>query len=109
MESLFDEVYVNTQPLRKYEPLIRFDQGGNPQPRRPLDHSARVPKKPLDPGNDLKEETKIDTPKAPTGPVNDRKRPAAASNQPEPAKKKAQSAPGKQQKLTSFFTKKPQS
>lgn len=36
MESLFDKDYVNTQPLRKYEPLIRFDLEGNPQPRRPL-------------------------------------------------------------------------
>lgn len=36
MESLFETDYVNTQPLRKYEPLIRFDSNGNPQPRKPL-------------------------------------------------------------------------
>lgn len=36
MESLFETNQVNTQPLRKYEPLIRFDLEGNPQPRKLL-------------------------------------------------------------------------
>lgn len=36
MESLFNEEYVNTQPLRKYEPLIRYDIDGHPQPKKLL-------------------------------------------------------------------------
>lgn len=40
MDSLFSGNYVNTQPLRKFEPLIRYDSDGNPQPKKPLDPSA---------------------------------------------------------------------
>lgn len=40
MDSLFETNYVNTQPLRKYEPLIRFDSDGNPQRRKPLQENA---------------------------------------------------------------------
>lgn len=39
MESLFDDHFVNKKPLRKYEPLIRFDVDGKPQPRRLIDRS----------------------------------------------------------------------
>lgn len=37
MDTLFANDYVNTQPLRKYEPIIRFDSEGRPQPRRLFD------------------------------------------------------------------------
>lgn len=40
MESLFETDYINTKPLRKYEPLIRFDSSGNPQPRKALQEST---------------------------------------------------------------------
>lgn len=40
MESLFDDNFVNKKPLRKYEPLIRFDVDGTPQPRRLIDRSG---------------------------------------------------------------------
>ena len=40
MDSLFDKKYEIKQPLRKYEPLIRFDVDGNPQPRKPLSQTA---------------------------------------------------------------------
>lgn len=36
MEALFEKPYKNTRPLRKFEPLVRFDVDGNPQPRRPI-------------------------------------------------------------------------
>lgn len=39
METLFDDNFVNKKPLRKYEPLIRFDVDGKPQPRRLIDTS----------------------------------------------------------------------
>lgn len=42
MESLFETNYVNTQRLRKYEPLIRYDIDGNPQPRRQLDGDLKI-------------------------------------------------------------------
>lgn len=40
MDSLFSGSYVNTQPLRKFEPLIRYDSEGNPQPKKPLNAPA---------------------------------------------------------------------
>lgn len=36
MEHLLKSEISNRQPLRKFEPVIRFDIDGTPQPRRPL-------------------------------------------------------------------------
>lgn len=106
MESLFDKIYENTQPLRKYEPLVRFDQDGNPYPRRPLNQSSQMTTQPiaLAKTEPKSEQDKIDVPSKSVGPTNDLKRPPPISSQPEPAKKKQ--VPGKQQKLTQFFMKK---
>lgn len=42
MDTLFETNYPNRQPLRKYEPLIRFDVDGKPQPRRQLENAPKV-------------------------------------------------------------------
>ena len=41
MESLFTD-FINQKPLRKYEPLIRFDPDGKPQPRKPFGPSPAI-------------------------------------------------------------------
>lgn len=40
MDSLFEN-FVNTKPLRKMEPLIRYDIEGKPQPRRLMEDIAK--------------------------------------------------------------------
>lgn len=84
MQSLFDREFDGQISTRKYEPLIRFDADGNPQPRRPMSQTA-VPDMPAKP---IQTETKNEIKKTTNEPV---------------AKKPP---PGKQQKLTAFFTKK---
>jgi len=106
MESLFDKEYENRQPLRKYEPLIRFDQDGNPQPHRPLDQSHVLQHPKVQEKVNLVPEGDRNNSKNPAESSNELKRPAPSVTQSEPAKKRQQQAPGKQQKLTAFFTKK---
>lgn len=45
MESLFDDKYSGISSLRKYEPLIRFDVDGKPQPRKPLSETPALDEK----------------------------------------------------------------
>lgn len=109
MESLFETNFTNTQPLRKFEPLIRFDIDGNPQPRRPFNGKPKfedgVERKGVE-----KKEIEPSMPAVPKQDVNSRpnqeelKRkvsPSSGTIGPEP-KKKQQT----QTKIMAFFTKK---
>lgn len=103
MDSLFETNFENTQPLRKFEPLIRFDIDGNPQPRRPLSDTLK------------EEETQRVNEKL----IEDKKSPpktkASPPKQPEDLKRKVNDLPAagiepkrKQQKqtsITNFFKK----
>lgn len=40
METLFEVRFTNTQQLRSFEPLIRFDIDGRPQAKKPLNPDA---------------------------------------------------------------------
>lgn len=87
MDALFKTDYINKQPLRQYEPIIRFDLEGKPQPRKPLDGIAKrksevIETEPKTAGEDLKR--KVNNPPAVSEP-----------------KKKIQ----KQSSITSFFRK----
>lgn len=93
MDSLFEKEYKNTQPLRKFEPLIRFDLEGNPLPRRPLGE-VLTPK----PQETKPKESRPQEPK----PQEDFKRKVDPTPSGfEPKRKQA-----KQQSIMSFFTKK---
>lgn len=97
MESLFEKEYVNTQPLRKYEPLIRFDLDGNPQPRKPLKDAPQT-----SPSMKQQTEAPISKPNPSPPKSDDLKRKANEAPAPgiEPKKKQQ-----KQTMLTSFFKK----
>lgn len=106
LDSLFDVEYPNTQPLRKYEPLIRVTLDGKPLPRKLLDpenvnfhpsHRNETQSK----ASEAKPESKTE-PQQPQ-PSNERKRSPPPNNEPklEPKKKQAKS----QSKITSFFNK----
>lgn len=105
MESLFENIFTNNQPLRKFEPLIRFDIDGNPQPRR---HFNGIQSK-IEIKVDVK---KVSEPSMPAvlNPETTKSRqeelkrkvsPSSGASGPEP-KKKQQT----QTKIMSFFTKK---
>lgn len=104
MELLFESGFINTQPLREFEPLIRFDIDGNPQPRRPLnvrpkfednvEKKESVPSMPVKPNQEVKSRPNQEELKRKVGP-------ASEAVGPEPKKKQQ-----KQTKIMSFFTKK---
>lgn len=106
MDSIFETNYVNKQPLRKYEPLIRFNSEGKPQPKRPYQASTSL----------MTEKVSAPTP---ARTIEQTKTPVAKQNLPSISKqdealKRKTSDPGmepkrKQQKQTSivnFFNKK---
>lgn len=106
METLFDTKYVNnTQPLRKYEPLIRFDIDGNQQPPRLLSADQIV----LDVARPKSENADVAPKQGPTSksleaePAEDLKRKVSptSSNSGQPKKKQQ-----KQASIMSFFNKK---
>lgn len=106
MDSLFQTIPVNTQPLRKYEPLIRFDASGNPRPKKLVSESPifdSPPKKVDKPKEEPKATTNSSLSSATTKPQEDLKRkvidPPAAGIEP---KKKQQ----KQASIMNFFAKK---
>ena len=101
MESLFGTNYANTQPLRKYEPLIRFDLDGNPQPRKLFDAMPSVEEKKVEVREQKPGRPKV-APQA-NRPHDDLKRKVEGqASGPEPKKK-----PQKQASIMSFFAKKP--
>ena len=96
LDSLFDVEFENTQPLRKYEPLIRVDLDGKPLPRKLLSQEPLQSFKPT-----FKPEPK---PQAqPQSHFNDRKRSPPESTEPKLEPKKKQ--PKGQSKITAFFNK----
>lgn len=105
MESLFETNVANNQPLRKFEPLIRFDIDGNPQPRRPFNgiqpkFEVKVDvKKVLEPS--MPAVSNPETTKSRQEELKRKVGPSSAASGPEP-KKKHQT----QTKIMSFFTKK---
>lgn len=100
LDSLFDVEYENTQPLRKYEPLIRFNLDGKPLPQRLLDHNSinLQPALKQDPVPEQKPE-----PKPQQKQFNDRKRSPPPTTEPRIEPKKKQ--PKEQSKITAFFRK----
>lgn len=110
-ESLFDSEYENTQPLRKYEPLIRVNMAGEPLPRRLLSPDSIQPIQPLpikpDPPKPIEKQQQPQQQAKPQtqqqAPINDKKRsvPENAESKMEPKKKQ----PKGQSKITSFFNK----
>lgn len=97
MESLFDTKYVNAQPLRKLEPLIRFDVDGNPQPRKPLNAAPTLEEKVI---TNIARESKLSA--TTTKPHDDLKRKVEG---PPPAGSEPKKKQPKQTKIMEFFKK----
>lgn len=125
MEKLF-KINVNTQPLRKLEPLIRFDIDGNPQPRKPLTSlGATAPCEPIERKEPLESKPSSKDAKHPDQVSNAVVKPSPISNTTNGVKKESQVAapevikrkdnqssslperPKKQTKIMSFFTVRP--
>jgi len=106
MDSLFDTSFTCHQPFRKFEPLIRFDIDGNPQPRKPLQNVPSLPQqesKAALPAKTSEPKERPITNANQTKPIEDLKR--KVSDMPpfgtEPKKKQQ-----KQGSITAFFKKK---
>lgn len=91
--SLFNVHHECTQPLRKYEPLIRVDIEGKPLAQRLLSQKPLI----------VQEQTKVELPKQVQSTPNELKRsfPTPTETKFEPKKKQ----PKAQSKITSFFNK----
>lgn len=96
MDSLFEDKYHSCPPMRKYEPLIRFNLDGQPQPRRilqgkKLEEPPKVCPPPEIRQTEPKKSAHEDLKRKVTEPVSE----------PEPKRKQQ-----KQQSIMAFFTKK---
>lgn len=112
MDSLFERNYINSQPLRKYEPLIRYDIDGNPQQRKLLSELKAKPEK-VPPPQDSTKEDKCppqDQKKEDSPPLQNQKKKDGNQDQKRKSGPSPPTSPKrKQQKQTSimsFFTKK---